>query len=123
MLVDVTFLAPKAAASDGKLAERTRFYLPQSLILKGDDGSYIWLVDQSQGVARRTMVTVGKPVAGGLVEVTEGMTVGSRVISRGHENLRDGQRVRVVSEESEATAPPTIGSAGHSMGDVAQEGR
>jgi HlyD family secretion protein len=122
MLVDVTFLAPKAAESAGEVVEKTRLYLPQSLIQGDGGGAYVWLVDQSQGLARKTAVTTSKPLAGGLVEVTDGLNVGSRVVARGHENLSDGERIRVVSEEAEVTAASPPRNAAHSMGRVAEEG-
>jgi RND family efflux transporter MFP subunit len=121
MLVDVTFLAPQAEANSD-IVEKTRLYLPQSLIQREEGRSYVWLADQSQGVARKITVTTGKPLAGGLVEVAEGLSVGSRIVARGHENLRDGQRIRIVSEEAEVTAAVPNNAASHSMGRVVEEG-
>jgi multidrug efflux pump subunit AcrA (membrane-fusion protein) len=122
MLVDVTFLAPKAVTTDTEIVEKTRLYLPQTLVLRDDGGTYVWLADQSQGIVRKTVVATGRPLAGGLVEVAEGLSVGSRVVSRGHENLSDGQRIRVVSEEPETSAALPSDSASHSMGSVVEEG-
>jgi RND family efflux transporter MFP subunit len=121
MLVDVTFLAPKAEASSD-VVEKTRLYLPQSLVLRDDGGSYVWLADQSRGVARKIMVTTGRPLAGGLVEVAEGLSVGSRVVARGYEGLSDGQRIRIVTEEAEVTAALPSSTSSHSMGRVVEEG-
>jgi RND family efflux transporter MFP subunit len=104
MLVDVTFLAPKATEPNADVVETTRIYLPQSLVLRNESGGYVWLADQSSGVARKTPVKVGKFLAGGLVEITDGLSIGSRVVTRGHENLEDGDRIRVVSEDATATA-------------------
>jgi multidrug efflux pump subunit AcrA (membrane-fusion protein) len=123
MLVDVRFLAPKAADSSGVAARETRYYLPQSLVLTGEGGAYVWLVDQSQGVARRTAVTVGKPLPGGLVEITKGLSIGSRVVARGHESLSDGQRIRIVSEAADATAALPHAEAQHAANSEAEEGR
>jgi HlyD family secretion protein len=122
MLVDVTFLAPKVVDSNSEVVETTRLYLPQSLILRDDGGAYVWLVDQSQGVVRKKAVTTGKPLAGGLVEVAEGLSVGSRVVARGRENLSDGQRIRIVSEDAERTAAVRTNTDSHAMGRIAEEG-
>jgi len=121
MLVDVTFLAPKAADTGSELVEKTRLYLPQSVILRDEAGTFVWLADQSDRVARKIPVTAGKPAAGGLVEIAEGLSVGSRVVARGHENLSDGQRIRIVSEEADATAASLNTTAAHSMGRMAEE--
>jgi RND family efflux transporter MFP subunit len=122
MLMDVTFLASKSAAPANEVVERTRLYLPQSLILRDDAGAYVWLVDQSQGIVHKTVVTTGKAVAGGLVEIADGLSLGSRVVARGHENLHDGERIRVVSEHSEATGGSLSMSTSHAMDGAPDEG-
>ncbi|MCI0333534.1 MAG: efflux RND transporter periplasmic adaptor subunit [Planctomycetes bacterium] len=108
MLVDVTFLAPKAADQVAHSPEDIRLYLPQQVIQQGEDGPFVWLADMSDRVARRTPVATGSSATGGLVEVSgAGLTVASRVIARGYDNLGDGDRIRVVTEDngSSATAP------------------
>jgi hypothetical protein len=49
-------------------------------------------------------VTTGAAATGGLIEVTQGLDAGSRIIARGFEELIDGARIRVVSEEADRTA-------------------
>jgi RND family efflux transporter MFP subunit len=116
MLVDVTYLAPKTAGEIAEGSGETRLYLPQQLIHQGEGGSFVWVADQSDGVAQKTAVTTGGAAAGGLVEVTQGLTIGSRVISRGHESLSDGKRIRVENEDA-AVAASNAGPAGaqHAM--------
>jgi RND family efflux transporter MFP subunit len=104
MLVDVTYLAPKADESVANKSSETRLYVPQQLVLQGDSGPFVWVADQSDGVARKTAIATGAHAAGGLIEVTQGLTIGSRVISRGHESLSDGDRIRVENEDSPAAA-------------------
>jgi hypothetical protein len=44
--------------------------------------------------------------------VTQGLTIGSRVISRGYESLTDGGRIRVINEDTNLVAVNTpAGSA------------
>jgi len=108
MLVDVTFLAPKAAEQTANASEELRLYLPLQVIQHGEEGSYVWLADMSDKVARRTPVTTGSAANGGLVEINgTGLTVASRVIARGHDHLGDGDRIHIVTEDtdSSATAP------------------
>ncbi len=111
MLVDVTYLAPKAAESVAEDSGETRLYVPQQLVLQGESGPFVWVADQSDGVARKTAITTGGLAAGGLVEVTQGLTIGSRVISRGHESLSDGDRIRIESED--APAAVSMSAAAH----------
>jgi len=110
MLVDVTFVAPKVADSMAEVSEELRLYVPQQLVRQGEGGSFVWEADQSAGVARQTSITTGRPAAGGIVEVTSGLTLTSRIIARGQEGLSDGMRIRVVNEDTNfaaANLPPS----------------
>jgi RND family efflux transporter MFP subunit len=110
MLVDVTFLAPKAKETQATASDDFRLYLPQQVIQQGEASAYVWLADVSDKVARRLPVTVGYVAQGGLVEVSgDGLTVASRVIARGLENLSDGARIRITSEEIAAVAAAKSG--------------
>jgi HlyD family secretion protein len=116
MLVDVTYLAPKAADEVAEDSGETRLYMPQQLIHQGEDGPFVWVADQSDGVARRTSITTGGTAAGGLVEVTQGLTIGSRVISRGSESLSDGKRIRIENEDAlVASSSAAPAGAQHAM--------
>jgi HlyD family secretion protein len=100
MLVDATFLAPELAESLADAAEETRIYVPQQVVHRDEAGTFVWLADQSNGVARRLPVSTGGVGGAGMVEITGGLTVASRVIVRGHEGLADGARIRVAGEEA-----------------------
>ena len=104
MLVEVTYLASKPPEDAATADAKTRLYVPQQLILRDDAGSYVWAADQSNGVARRAPVSVGAPAQGGLVEVTGGLNVGSRIISRGYESLGNGDRIQIVTEDADVVA-------------------
>lgn len=107
MLVEVTFLA---AGSDKKSAgptERLQLLIPERLVLLSQDGTFVWIADQSAGRAVRTEIELGPAAQNGLIEVTGGMNAASRVIAAGHENLREGQRIRITGEASDATTLAT----------------
>jgi RND family efflux transporter MFP subunit len=109
MLVEVTYLAPKSAASVAETSEQMRLYAPQQLVQRdggGTDGvgTYVWVADQSAGAARKKSIVTGVVVTGGLIEVTQGLDVASRLIARGHESLADGDRICVVNEGAERVA-------------------
>jgi RND family efflux transporter MFP subunit len=105
MLVDVTFLAPKSSDEVTDANEETRLYLPQHLVQREAQGTFVWLADHSEKVARRLQITTGHTTPGGLVEISgAGLNVGSRIVARGYENLADGDRIRIVAEEPESPA-------------------
>jgi hypothetical protein len=78
--------------------------VPQQLILKDEAGPFVWVADQSDGAARKTPVTTGGAATAGLIEVTGGLTLTSRIISRGYEALSDGARIAVVNEDTQFAA-------------------
>ena len=108
MLVDVTFLAPPQPDRTSESVRETRLYVLQQLVQQGGGGPFVWLADQSDGVARRKRIQAGSVGSNGLVEVTSGLTVASRLIVSDIEGLVDGERIRVAGEdESLGTAPGT----------------
>lgn len=116
MLVDATFLAFKPAETAAADSQPLRIYVPQQLVGRDDKGTFVWVADQSSGRARKTPITVGSVIAGGLLEITRGLTMGSHVIARGQESLQDDDRIRVVGEESAAAASaPPAAERGHPM--------
>lgn len=114
MLVNVTHLAAKPAETVANSARPARLYIPNQLVHHDETGSYVWLADQSAGVAHKVPVTTGGRGVEGLIEITQGLTVASRVISRGYESLKEGSRIRVESEAANRLAtntPPSSNTA------------
>jgi multidrug efflux pump subunit AcrA (membrane-fusion protein) len=116
MLVDATFLAPREPESPAQPSDELRIYLPQALVQRDERGAFVWLADQAAGVARRAPIETTAPGGNGLVEVTRGLTVSSRIIVGGSEGLADGMRIRVTGEETNpfagAAAPQSGGQQG-----------
>jgi HlyD family secretion protein len=100
MLVDVTFLAPKQQKQTAESEQELRLYLPQQFVLPSEGGHFVWLADQSAGVARRTPVETGSIGIGGLIEIAKGLDVGSRIITLGTDGMTDGERIRVTGEDN-----------------------
>lgn len=111
MLMDVTFLAPSTPKDTATSSQEIRLCVPRQLIHQDDDGSFVWLADQSAGVARRTRVQTASDASGPVVEVTQGLTVSSRLIAGNADQLQDGQRITVTGEDS----VPAAGTSGRSM--------
>ena len=106
MLVDVTFLSPKRRGVADSPSQETRLYVLQSLVHQGDGAPYVWVADQSESVAQRTNVQIGAAGGNGLVEITSGLSISSRIIVGGTDGLEDGDRIRVTGED------PTLGTKG-----------
>ena len=103
MLVDVTFLSPESRDKSQEMAVATRIYVPQQLVREAEDGHFVWLADQSEQVARKQPIRIGARGANGFVNVTGGLTISSRLITSGSDQLRDGDRISIKGED------PTIG--------------
>lgn len=110
MLVDVTFLAPKRQEQAAPPTQEVRLYVLQQLVQQGEGGPFVWLADQSDGVARRTSIQTGAAGLNGLVEVTSGLRATSRLIVSGIEGLRDGDRIHVTREDTSMSSPGDSGT-------------
>lgn len=100
MLVDVTFLAPDVAHQhEAETTQELRIYVPENLVGQGQDGPFVWVADQSSGIAKRVNVSTGGTGGDGLVEIKSGLDISSRIISTGTENIKDGTRIRVTGED------------------------
>lgn len=100
MLVDVTFLAPKQPDRKDKPSPELKLYVPKQLVQQSEGGSFVWVADQSEGVARQVPVQTSMTGSGALVEIKSGLTATSRLIVDGGEGLQDGQRIKVTGESS-----------------------
>lgn len=99
MLVDVTFWSQEPRAEGREPEEQVaRIFVSPNLILSDGDGSYVWLADQSEQVARKQSVLVGSLQRDGLVEVTSGLTVSSRLIASDMDGIAEGSRIRITGE-------------------------
>jgi RND family efflux transporter MFP subunit len=103
MLVDVTFLAPKQLEQSVEPSQELRIYIPQHLILQGESGSFVWVGDQSSNVAWKTAIQIGSSGTGGMVQVTGGLTIASRLIDSETDGLNNGDRIRVTGESPNHT--------------------
>lgn len=108
MLVDATFLAPKAPDRPEEPSQKLKLYVPRQLVQKDGSDQFVWLADQSDGVAEKAPIETGKVGNNGLVEVTQGLTVSSRLIVEGRKELKPGDRIRVQGEETSLGAERSV---------------
>jgi HlyD family secretion protein len=78
--------------------------LPLASIVVRDGFSYVFVVNDTQGVERRRVQT--GTVRDGRVEVVSGLTTNDRVVERGAGFLKDGDSIRVV--ESDEAKPTSV---------------
>jgi RND family efflux transporter MFP subunit len=70
--------------------------LPDDVIVSGDDGAMAFVIDE--GIANRRKIQLG--VTGdGMVEVTQGISPGEMVVTRGKDNIVDGDKVMLHAVE------------------------
>jgi RND family efflux transporter MFP subunit len=100
MLVDVTFLAPRPLERLSEPSQEVKLYVFQQLVHRGDSGAFVWIADRLDGIARKTSIQTGAVSSSGLVEVTDGLTVSSRIISDGSAGLKNGDRIEVTGEDA-----------------------
>ena len=112
MLVDVTFLAPKTDQDKQPPTEQMKIYTLQQLIHQGEGGSYVWVADQSDSVAHKVPVKTGQVGSNGLVEITSGLTITSRIISSGTDGLQDGDAIKISGEDAMLATGDSAGSGG-----------
>jgi len=82
--------------------EKSALTVPERAVLQVGDQAFVFIVDAEQKAARRE-VDLGIRQAG-LVEITNGLADGERVVTDGVVKLRDGIAVRVAENEPAKTA-------------------
>jgi RND family efflux transporter MFP subunit len=102
MLVDVTFLSPpRPEAKDANRVtgqEINRIFIPKYLVERDGGESFVWLADRSARIARKQTIKTGSPGENGLIEVSQGLNISSRIITTGSDDLTDGCRIHITDE-------------------------
>lgn len=93
MLARARFLARASATAGDERIER--FFIPRQAVRETAGGTWLWLADQTENVARRAPVQVGAARLDDAVEVTSGLRPGDRVIVESTRELSDGMRIRI----------------------------
>ncbi|GAA0731980.1 hypothetical protein GCM10009106_13070 [Sphingomonas japonica] len=91
---------------------RTRLAVPESAVVWGGDGSYLWTV--RDGVARRVPMTIAAR-RDGLVLFTGTLRQGDRIIVEGVQKVREGQRVELVARPSQPAQRAVVRASGEAQ--------
>jgi membrane fusion protein, multidrug efflux system len=78
--------------------------LPLQALLVESGATHAWRYDAATGTVRRTRVSIGN-VAGNEVVVTEGLNAGDVVVTAGAHQLKEGQKVKLLSEVGSPAEP------------------
>jgi RND family efflux transporter MFP subunit len=81
-------------------AETTGFTLPPCAVFQQEGADCVWVFNEKDSTVAARKVTLGGLDAQGRVNVTDGLTGSEQVVRAGVSALRQGQRVKVVSEPS-----------------------
>jgi len=107
--VDISPAPP--GARPGQLARitlasppRNQLAVPFGAVRKDGRGAYVYRIETDQK-AHRINIRTGEQF-GPLIEVEEGLADGDRIVVRGLIRMRDGRKVRVVTEEDGSNAAP-----------------
>lgn len=77
----------------GAEAKKNAIQVPISSILYDGTETYVWLVDTGAMTVAKTKVTVAKGI-GGVLPVTEGLSVGDTIVGAGASYLHEGMKIR-----------------------------
>jgi membrane fusion protein, multidrug efflux system len=81
--------------------ETAPMLVPLTALTESSDNAAVFLVDRSQQVVRRTVVTLAGTSEDG-VRIASGLSAGDMVVTAGVQFLRDGMRVRLLEERAQA---------------------
>ncbi len=99
MLVKASFLAPEVPKADSSaITQADQLFIPDSLVSNTDGQSRVWIVDGQQQ-ARHVSIQLGHSTPDGLIHVVSGLQVTDKMIASGTEQLADGIKVKIRSED------------------------
>ena len=98
MLARVRFVGAATATTP---AASQLVFAPEQLLVRGNDGqATAWIVDRATNTAARRTLTMTDMKLDGWVAVREGLQPGDLLIASDTSSLREGTRIRILSEES-----------------------
>jgi RND family efflux transporter MFP subunit len=107
--VKVTLVNPPEAFRLGSvvtasvpMGDESTITLPATSILdKGGEGSFVWVVDEAAAKVQQRKVKIIDPAPASLtVKVTDGIKPGERIVTAGVHQLKDGQTVNINERKS-----------------------
>lgn len=82
--------------------DRNALVIPDSAILRGAQGHYVWVIGPDQTVSARPVQTGVNDQ--GLTAITTGLSLGERVVVDGTEKLTEGKPVEIIEKAASSSA-------------------
>jgi multidrug efflux pump subunit AcrA (membrane-fusion protein) len=98
MIAKVRIISPPTATAQ-QGGEVLRLMIPQGLVVKEGDKHLVWIANQEAKTAVLTPVVLGRGRQGELIEIVSGLQPSDKLITSGREQLKPGERIRIVREE------------------------
>lgn len=83
----------------------THLSIPINAIVKGDNGDFVWVVNEDSTINKRD-ISADDDIQYGMVTVSTGLYAGEKIVVGGLHQLKEGEIVRVVAKPS----PTNIGN-------------
>jgi len=99
MLVTATFVAPEVNSDKTQSNNSATIFIPQQLVVSGDNGDFVWIVDSNKR-ARRQKIESGILATGDLLEITKGLEITDKLIASDPSGLSDGKKVTVSGQNN-----------------------
>jgi RND family efflux transporter MFP subunit len=112
MLARVRFTSVANGGATTQTAVGQTVFAPLDLIHRMGDSAMAWVVDPSRSVAVHKTILLGDAQQDGWVAVVSGLSPGDQLIAD-NQNLRDGERVRVIGEAASSSKNPMQEGARH----------
>lgn len=98
MLAEVTFIATKQDTTK-VVAHQTRLLIPKSLVKNEAGNAFVWLADLQTNRVIQQVITLGREDSQSLIEVLDGLRPTDKLIRSHSKQLKDGQRIRITSND------------------------
>nr|WP_300306098.1 efflux RND transporter periplasmic adaptor subunit [Halomonas sp.] len=89
---------------------KDQIIIPEPAVQTGQDGNYVYVIGDDDTVSRRTVTLAANQ--GTQSAISEGLSPGERVVVDGVDSLREGAKVRVVSNALPGESSDEVSEAG-----------
>lgn len=92
-----TFRLGTTVIASSQRTGRRLIELPRSALLKTDDGTFVWVVDETALTVARKPIDVAIE-SGETARIKSGVDAGTRIVTAGAHSLTEGQKIKIDAE-------------------------
>lgn len=74
--------------------------VPIESVFSTNGKSYVWTINESNGVVKKTEVSLGSIDSNGMIDIKVGISNGELIVSAGVHTLREGQKVKEIRKKA-----------------------